>query len=326
MIESKDISVIVQGGINEYTKDSLLSIRKSFPNAQIILSTWKDSDMTGLEYDDIVFSEDPGAFVIDDISGSLDNINRQIVSTKAGLMLASRKYYLKTRTDIIWTSGKFLEYFGVYDDKFKSPHFHNRILICNYYTRNPRVLPIPFHTSDWIIFGVAEDVNLFYDIKCQSEEEMRWFEKHKRDNADFYTNLLVKYVPEQHICLNFVRRFYNVYCSCFYDASEENIRITEEILAKDFVVLDYGKQLDIIFPKYNPNRYFEKFTLISNRYWNELYREYCIGSSYFSYYLRIGRNKLFFFFFRLRRIILIILHKLRIKEKMKRILGRNKNN
>lgn len=320
MIESKDISVIVQGAINEYTEKCLLSIKKNFPNAQIILSTWEGSDVVGLNYDDVIFSEDPGAFVIDDVSCTLNNINRQIVSTKAGLTLAKRKYYLKTRTDIIWGDSKFLKYFGAYDKEVKPVHFKNRVLICNYYTRNPRVLPIPFHTSDWIAFGLAEDINLFYDIDCQAEEEMRWFKTHRKDNFGFYTNLLVKYVPEQYICLNFVKKFYSVNCKCFYDATEENMSLTEEILAKNFVVLDYGCEFGIIFPKYNPNKYFEKSTLICYRYWKELYYEYCLEKKSVFYYLRRVRNKLFSFLFRIRRIVLKILHKLHMKEKLKKIL------
>lgn len=325
MIESEDISVIVQGAINEYTESSLLSIRSSFPNAQIILSTWKGSDVVALTYDEIIFSEDPGGFIIDDVSGMISNINRQIVSTKAGLTIANRKYCLKTRTDIIWKNGEFLEYFGIYDDKVKSEHFQNRLLICNYYTRNPRVLPIPFHTSDWILFGAAEDINLFYDIECQIKEEMRWFETHKREEKGFYTNLLARYVPEQYLCLNFVKKFYDVNCWCFYDASEENISITEEILAKDFVVLDYGKQLNIVFPKYNPNKYFERFTLVSHKYWRELYEEYCISNSYFNRRLRKERNKFNLWLLKFRGIFLRILDKFHVKENIKQILTQRRS-
>ena len=158
MLQSRDVSIVVQGVINEYTKECLLSIRKNFPNAQIILSTWVNSEIDDLDYDKVVFSEDPGASIIDDVSGTLNNVNRQIISTKSGLKQAERKYVLKTRTDIIWNDDNILNYFALYDEGYNSKHFHNRVLICNYYTRNPSVLPLPFHISDWIAFGLNEDI------------------------------------------------------------------------------------------------------------------------------------------------------------------------
>ena len=321
MINSKDISVIVQGGINEYTKKSLISIRKCFPNAQIILSTWNGSNVSGLEYDKVVFSEDPGGIVIDDRSGTINNVNRQIISTKAGIKIATRKYFLKTRTDIFWTNSKIVEYFGVFDIEYKSLHFKNRLLVCNYYTRNPRVLPIPFHISDWIVFGTSQDVILFYEnVECQKIEEMRWFETHPRANRRFYTNLLVRFVPEQHIFMSFLRKYYTLNCNCFYDANEKNIQLTEEVIAKDFVVLDYKKQIEVTFLKYNPNKYLEKFTLISHRYWRKLYREYCGDMPVINKKIRIFANRLLYLVFVIRSKIIGILHQLHIKDKIKRVL------
>ena len=321
MLQSKDVSVVVQGAINEYTKQCLLSIRKSFPNAQIILSTWINSEIGDLDYDRVIFSKDPGASIIDDVSGTLNNVNRQI-STKSGLKYAKRKYILKTRTDIIWNDDKFLKYFALYDHRYKSKHFRNRILICNYYTRNPNILPLPFHISDWIAFGLNEDVNLYYDCSLQSLDDMRWFVNKEKKQRRFYINLLAKYVPEQHICSSFIAKFDEVSFNCFYDASKENIRITEEMLANDFVVLDYKTQLNISFPKYNPNRYVEKFTLVSNKQWNELYKEYCEKKYGVNYYLRRVRNKTFYLLLILRLDILVVLHKLHLKEKVKKLLGR----
>ncbi|WP_294378985.1 WavE lipopolysaccharide synthesis family protein [uncultured Clostridium sp.] len=266
-------------------------------------------------------SEDPGALIIDDVSGTFNNINRQIISTKSGLKYATRKYILKTRTDIVWNDSGILKYFELYA-KDKSTHFHNRILVCNYYTRNPRVLPLPFHISDWLAFGINEDINLYYDCNTESLEDMRWFKNRKKKQQRFYTNLLTKYVPEQYICLNFATKFYKIDFSCFYDASKSNIKLTEEILANDFVVLDYKAQININFPKYNPNRYLEKFTLISNKQWNQLYREYCKNENGIDYYFKIIINKLFYLLLILRLKILVVLHRLRLKEKVKRLLER----
>ena len=68
-VATSDISVVVQGAIagpskdgKAYpTRDCLLSIRRRLPGAEIILSTWKGSDVTGLDYDQLVLNDDPGA-------------------------------------------------------------------------------------------------------------------------------------------------------------------------------------------------------------------------------------------------------------------------
>lgn len=56
-------------------------------NSEIVLSTWKNDDVSGLDYDKLVLSEDPG-------DNSICNINRQIVSRLAWIKLASRKCVL----------------------------------------------------------------------------------------------------------------------------------------------------------------------------------------------------------------------------------------
>ena len=63
MIDSKDISVVIQGAIDPIeTKKCISSIKQYLPGAEIILSTWENSNLEGLEYDHLVLSKDPGAF------------------------------------------------------------------------------------------------------------------------------------------------------------------------------------------------------------------------------------------------------------------------
>lgn len=322
MIESKDISVVIQGGVNEYTQTCLMSLREKLPEAQLILSTWEESDVTGLQYDDLVISRDPGGIVLDDVSGTVNNINRQLVSTRAGLELVERKYCLKFRTDLVLNSSEFIRYFGVFD-RFTDPlHFKNRVIVCNYYTRNPRIFPLPFHISDWIMFGNTEDIKLYFEIGLQSEEEIRWFRTHPKTQKDFYTNLLSRFVPEQYININFAKRFYEFECDCFYDVNIRNIKITEEIIARDFVVLDYKRQLDISFNKYNPNRYLEKFTLISHKDWKKLYKYYRDDAVGYSIKIWKIECKIKYYIAAMRRQTLEILHKMKLKEKTKIIMNR----
>ena len=74
MIDSKDISVVVQGAVNKNeTPKCLKSIRKFLPNAEIILSTWEGSDTKNLDYDILVLNKDPKAEPIKEIEKKKNN-------------------------------------------------------------------------------------------------------------------------------------------------------------------------------------------------------------------------------------------------------------
>lgn len=279
-ISSADIAIVVQGSISkEYTPFCLLKLRNIFPKAELILSTQKGCDISECKFDKIVYSSDPGAVVQDEKLQILNNINRQLITTQAGLSLCTRKYILKIRTDLYLEDSRFLKYyFKYYQKPDHSKGLGSRILICSYYTRNPRILNTPFHPSDWIAFGLSEDMKAYYNIRMQSEEEGKWFKEHPK-NEGLYKDYLCRYLPEQHLCINSMERFYPIKCSNYYDNNEENIALTERILAENFIVLTYGKELNIKFPKYNPNRYNDDRTLIHFKDWKVLYRKYIEGNA-----------------------------------------------
>ena len=59
-IDTKDISVVVQGAIDKgYTPLCLKSIIKYLPESEIILSTWEGREVDNLDYDVLILSEDP---------------------------------------------------------------------------------------------------------------------------------------------------------------------------------------------------------------------------------------------------------------------------
>lgn len=269
------ITILVQGSVMPDTRTVMKGLRTIFPGSELILSTWEGSEVSGLDYDKLVLSPDPGGMVCDEVTGTMNNINRQLCSTKAGLRVAETPYVLKTRTDILFLDTEFLSYFGQYD-AIPSRYFQNRLLICNYYTRNPRIMALCFHPSDWILFGKAEDVRNYYeDTPFMSEEEGNWFHTHEKIST-FFTNYVCRYTPEQYLFLNFLNRQEEANAQTYYDSSPALLKQTEYAFAMSFVVLDYQKQLNIKFMKYNPNRYLEKHTLIFHWQWRALYEHYCV--------------------------------------------------
>lgn len=278
MVTPNEISVIVQGPIRPGITDEVLrSVRNALPGGEIILSTWQGSDVSGLDFDVLILSEDPGAVVQDTLGELPNNINRQIVSSRCGLEKASRPYALKLRTDILLRSAKFLAEFGKWDEQSPPLHVKNRMLVCSYFTRNPRVFPLPFHPSDWVLFGHTEDVRRYFSPPLEDAAEIQWFRTHPRRHTGFYTTLLSRYVPEQYFCLHFLKQFEPLQFEYFNHATRENVLQTERVLSGDFVVLDYEEQFDLHFAKYNPNRTYQRYSLLSHREWQQLFREYCLG-------------------------------------------------
>ena len=291
MINSGEISVVVQGPINKTeTKKCLKSIRKFLPKAQIILSTWKNSDTTNLDYDILVLSDDPGAVLAKKNSIAYNNLNRQLLTTQEGLKKASRKYVLKLRSDLILTSDKFLDYF----DKFQSRGenyclFKRKVLTSTLYTRfnvkchsiKKRML-LPFHVSDWWFFGLKEDIDTYFlDTKMVQEPEFsQYFNLEQNKNKITpYGKVSFKFAPEQYLTYScFNRNFSDIYMEDAADINDEIMEKSRQSLINNFIVLEF-KQSGIYLNKY----FFSKNEILSGDQYVGLYNFYRFENEYKKY-------------------------------------------
>ena len=181
MIDDADISIVVQGPIigqssyyitEETTKLVCARLRDLFPKSEIILSVKVGSNIEGIIYDKIVFSEDPGATWFDiDLENNkmLNNCNRMIVSTLAGIKSARRKYVFKVRSDLFVLSKSFLDYFNKYSHFNEQYRFvKNRIIAFSVFSIKAElgkfIMQRPYHISDWAYFGLKEDLLNLYVI------------------------------------------------------------------------------------------------------------------------------------------------------------------
>ena len=324
-IDSSQISIVIQGAVVSSTKAVVTKLRTLLPKAEIILSTWEGQDTSVCLADKVVLSKDPGAFVQNrkiQGHGHWNNTNRQLVSTLAGLREATKKYTLKTRSDVYIESNLWLKHFGKYDADTPPGILRNRVLICNYYTRNPRVFPLPFHGSDWVFFGDTKDIIDIFNIPLMSGKDTTWFDLHKRGNTLFSDNIN-RFLPEQWIYSSLLKKHMDLNFQCFYDASAENIHRTERFFSENTVVLDLD-EWGIRFEKYNPNRYLEHSTLIHFREWQILYKKYCLqeGGIYWHRYL-IKCSLVSLVQGKLRPLATKILGLFRVKEIIRRIIIRS---
>jgi hypothetical protein len=252
LIESKDISVVVQGAIDKKeTPKCLKSIRKYLPGAQIILSTWDNSDTKNLDYDILIENTDPGAVIHDFVFGMYNNTNRQIYSTQEGIKLAKNKYILKLRTDFFLKGNNFLNYW----DKFNKSNkefkcFNHRVIVASVYSREVSDLnssSLPFHPSDFFFFGEADDVKKYFlKTKLLSNEDLATY-PYKYEYKKPYITITMRYSPEQYLCLSFFRQFYNIKFDDLTDWDKENVELSTNLLYNNFIFL--GEQESEIFSK-----------------------------------------------------------------------------
>lgn len=169
LIEDRDISVVVQGAIihsrdgaeQGWTEEVCRSVRRHLPKAELILSTWKGSIVDQIDYDLLVENEDPGGFLSYyngyDKDPSMNNMNRQIVSTREGIKRASRKYVMKLRSDSLLLNTDFLNWYEMYGEEGER--------IATFEPRNPYgIFKSQYSLCDFWFFGTRDKMKSLWDI------------------------------------------------------------------------------------------------------------------------------------------------------------------
>lgn len=287
-VAPKDVSVVVQGAIGAggATARCLESVRRTLPTAEIILSTYAGSDTSGLEFDVLVESDDPGAIAFTRTDPTqLNNVNRQIVTTRAGLAQATRPYALKLRNDLQMGGDGLLRFFARFDaypSETRSRVFEERVLCCTLYARNPRrALPFAFHPSDWFFFGKTSDLQRLFDIPLAPEPETsRWFADYAdRPYPDRFPNTLSRWAPEQYLWLSCLSRHApnaiagEAMPNHQWDISEKIVKASERSIAENFALLS-PRQAQVRFTKYRIAR-LDWASVYTHGEWLRLYHEYC---------------------------------------------------
>jgi NAD-dependent dihydropyrimidine dehydrogenase PreA subunit len=283
MIDPKEISVVIQGSVNyKYINHATASVREYLPDAEIILSTWEGTDVSAVDCDLAVLSEDPGGAVYS-IDGDIQNHNRQIRSSKNGLFRATRRYALKLRSDLVLTGAEWLNFFDRFPGRATDYRLtQNRILISNKWTRScDKSDPCLFHPSDWIHFGTREDVLNYWDIPLSEEPEHSLYlrrhpERHESPiNNDFRT-YWTRWCAEQYIYVSFLRKNGVIVPAdnrtCWNDELCDLYRRT---LVNNFVVLDYGMQLTVKSMKYPDISACYNPPCVEHNDWLVYYKKYC---------------------------------------------------
>lgn len=248
-INSRDVSFVLQGkNVKGQTSLCCKSIRKHFPNAEIIFSTYTDEDVSDLDFDVVVRSEDPGATKL--LENWYNQTNRILSTTKAGLEKVSRPFCIKLRSDLCFDNDKLL----ILPDSFPKRNpvysvFQKRVVFYQLYSRifevfmgNIKTLT-PFHLSDWLCFGLTEDIKSYFNASSPTKEPE--FSKHflnpkNRLQGFFDPHVKWKFPPEQYFCTSFFKQFFKEADMLnSQDYSEEKSQKSREVLANNIILGGY---------------------------------------------------------------------------------------
>lgn len=253
MISARDITVVLQGDLRPETLAAVQSVRRVLPGARLVLSTFvgAPTDPYRALVDVLVLSEDPGAQPPYTVSrfAAPNNLNRQLVTTQAGLREADTPYALKLRTDCVLESDAFV---CRYEEATRADLGCGRLVASSFYTRHPRgIAGYLFHVSDWFIFGATPAVRQFWDVSFLSDEDATWFERHPRLPRSTLAarRFRARFTPEQHITTEFgKKRGYRV-PEFLNDRSGNLVAEYTRCLAREFVI-DSPAGLGFCLPKY----------------------------------------------------------------------------
>lgn len=209
-------SVVIRGKIfSNHTQACIDSIRK-WHKGELVLSTWKNQELTIHGVDKIVLNDDPGP-------GPVQQSNRQIISYSEGLKHCENDLIFVTRSDIVHEKDMF-QFFGnlkKYDNKFKI--FTERLVISNMMTIDPHLnhpdvvgdINKYFRVCDWFQVGLKKDLEKWSSVKDIFETykntglctEQLWLtgliKKHYSDSFDIKNILKFKFMFWQLLINNF---------------------------------------------------------------------------------------------------------------------------
>jgi hypothetical protein len=292
----KDLTILIQGPYFEYNQynsnENIKILKKSFPDAEILISTWKNENKFKLDANDkIIYNDDPGT-IIDNCLGSItngSNILRQITSVKNGLNQINTKYTLKIRSDTYFKSNKIIKLDlnkFIFNERYKI--FEERIVISTIGSLNQKNTKILYNFSDWFNFGLTSDLKKIWNYAKVENEDINYFTKFKNKKKNIYgKNWDLKFTAEQFIFFKSISQFIEDKIEHAQDYSKKKLLSAEKYLINNLYLVDPDK-VDFVFPKYDSriNKFLNKsntnlrnneliFLSYSENDWLNIYNKKC---------------------------------------------------
>lgn len=290
-MKNEDITVVVQGPVQSLperpqdegiTVRCLSSVREHLPGSRIILSTWPDQDLDGLDYDELVINEDPGPNIIGyarDGAPRKENTNRQIVCTVGGLRRVETRYAMKLRADNYLTGNGFKDLQTRYPARADDWRLlKERVVVTNTlsrkYYRGRRVV---FFLSDFFDFGLTGDVLDVWDLPLLEDypfdPALKGALQHRGAPARTVD-------VDQELAERFINKHIDppLELASVFDTSGGKVHDSDLFFANNFVVAEadqIGLGLPLKFTQGRQAKFTSQATCLTAPEWERLYRRHC---------------------------------------------------
>jgi hypothetical protein len=241
---NEDLTFVIQGPIINQanlpvTENLIKDVKKFFPGSAIILSTWDYEDTNSFEeFVPVVKSPDPGGQIGWLTSGTINNVNRQIVSTYTGLQNVKSKYGVKLRSDMSIKNNKILHQLNSRVNRLQISDWDvltELVLITNVTSYNPRFLRRRIHhPCDWFYAGLTTDLMQIWNIPLMPQEWFTWFTGPNNSTIESIKNdQICRYDPEEYVWSRLLEKQVALQFSDSFDVTDENIEVSEVFIARN---------------------------------------------------------------------------------------------
>ena len=298
-IDSSDISFVIQGPVvsvksekryasqdsdtahremeEGLTQRAISNIRKYFPKSKVIISTWEGQPANDLDADAIIYSKDPGPNIVHykrNDEAVYENMNRQIVSTVAGLRKVETPYAVKFRSDNVISSADFLKTYCRYE-KFgeeKDRIFEQRVLTSDMWALDfIQGWPTPYFLSDFFHFGLTQDLLKLWDLTLFEDYQFDPKLAGKRQHNQYPWPM---FSAEQAFMVRFVSKFKELKFKHKFDISNHNKHESNALIANNFIIMN-APDLTLEVPQRIRHEHELNTNFYSHKRWQMLYQRYC---------------------------------------------------
>jgi hypothetical protein len=234
-----NLTILFQGKFDQHSVDNIKKTISNISCSCVIISCW-EGDLNGVDISELpsvkfIFSNDPGSKKIDGYK--IDNINRQIVSTKSGLDAVETEYVLKLRTDTYITSNNLIKLGNKLIGSCKSTGeiFSERVMVTNLTTLDADKTDHCFHVCDWLFMGRLKDIKRVFSLEIKPDEYFTFFSS----DTSYVSEICSQHRAETALIEHVVRdKGIRINCENTLKVERMDKVISNRILYNDFIILN----------------------------------------------------------------------------------------
>ena len=267
-LSKNNLTFVFQGPILEITRSCVKKTKITYPESQIVLSTYTKPDFNDC-YDRLIIVSDPGPQPSYRNKSGENNINRQLATARAGLATVETPYAVKIRTDC------YMEKSGLLDVYLESNQDDiSRLLAISYFTLPPSSIEgLTFHISAWFLFGRTESLMQYFETDPQDNVDANWYSnKNHPETANRFDNKYrSRLSPEQYLSVNYAKKNNYLVPQWIGDNSELIRKSYVNFLANEFIIVEpelIGLRSDILDNHHKSN--FNRLNCVSYLDWLEI--------------------------------------------------------